>query len=335
MDPISQASLGAIVAQSATRPGRLRQASLAGALGGFLPDADVLIRSPSDPLLFLDYHRHFTHALAFVPIGGAISAGIFALLSRGRARFRDLLLPSALGWGTHGLLDSCTSYGTYLYWPFSNERVAWHVVSIVDPLFTIPLLCGVLWAARARAPRLARAFLALAAAYLVIGTVQLQRAEAVQDALVAERGHRASRAEVKPSLGNNILFRGFYEHKGAFHVDAIRVPWFGEPRIYPGGSHPALVIEDFLLEHPLDPVRRGDIARFDYFSSGYLIEDPRHPGVISDFRYAAVPNAIAPLWGIDILATPPGTHPSLRHFRDIDATKRAQLVEMLLGNEDS
>ncbi len=332
MDPISQASLGAVFAQSTTAAGRLRQASLAGALAGFLPDADVLIRSPSDPLLFLDYHRHFTHALAFVPIGGALTAGLCVLLSRGRARFRDLLLPCLVGWGSHGLLDACTSYGTYLYWPFSQERVAWHIVSIVDPLFTLPLLFGVLWAARRKAPNIARAFLLLAAAYLALGTFQLGKAEALQQELVLERGHETNRAEVKPSLGNNILFRAFYEHDGTFHVDAIRVPWFGEPQVYPGGSHSALVVEDFLEQHSLDQTRRNDIARFDYFSAGYLIEDPRHPGMISDFRYAAVPNAVAPLWGIDVLGTPPGRHPSLTHFRDIDAAKREQLVDMLLGH---
>ena len=53
-----------------------------------------------------------------------------------------------MGYATHGLLDSCTSYGTQLFWPFSDERVAWDTMSIVDPLFTIPLLVFVIAAAR-------------------------------------------------------------------------------------------------------------------------------------------------------------------------------------------
>ncbi|GIS21122.1 MAG: hypothetical protein CM15mP120_30380 [Pseudomonadota bacterium] len=44
------------------------------------------------------------------------------------------------GYATHGLLDACTSYGTQLFWPFSNVRVAWNNSSIVDPLFTLPLV---------------------------------------------------------------------------------------------------------------------------------------------------------------------------------------------------
>ena len=138
MDPITQSALGAAVAQSVARPEGLRRACLAGVLGGFLPDADVLIRSPSDPLLFLDYHRQFTHSFAFIPVGGVLTAALCVLLLRGKAKFSQLLLPATLGWGTHGLLDSCTSYGTYLYWPFDLERVAWHVISILDPISLLP-----------------------------------------------------------------------------------------------------------------------------------------------------------------------------------------------------
>ncbi len=41
-----------------------------------IPDMDVLIRSASDPLLAIEYHRHFTHALAFIPVGGLIAAAM-------------------------------------------------------------------------------------------------------------------------------------------------------------------------------------------------------------------------------------------------------------------
>ena len=45
-----------------------------------------------------------------------------------------------LGYGTHGLLDACTSYGTHLYWPFALDRISWNLVSIIDPLLSLPLL---------------------------------------------------------------------------------------------------------------------------------------------------------------------------------------------------
>jgi len=333
MDPITQSALGAALAQSLARPNDLRRAGIAGALGGFLPDADVLIRSASDPLLFLDYHRHFTHSLAFIPFGGAITAALCALLFRGRAQFRQLLFPATLGWATHGLLDACTSYGTYLYWPFDLERVAWHAISIIDPIFTLALLVGVLLATRRRATRPARASLIFVLTYLSLCTVQLQRAQGVQDKLVRERGHEALRGEVKPSLGNNILFRSFYESDGRLYVDAVRVPWFGSTRVYQGTSSPTFSLEEFKASHSLSSLHLSDIERFRYFSAGFIVEDPRYSGVVSDFRYAPVPNAVAPLWGIDVLGTPADKHLAFRQFHDIGPAERSRFLGMLRGDE--
>ena len=331
MDPITQSALGAAVAQSVARPEGLRRACLAGVLGGFLPDADVLIRSPSDPLLFLDYHRQFTHSFAFIPVGGVLTAALCVLLLRGKAKFSQLLLPATLGWGTHGLLDSCTSYGTYLYWPFDLERVAWHVISILDPIFTVGLVIGVVLSTRRKTARPARASLIFALAYLFFCSLQLQRAQSVQTDLVAERGHQALRGEVKPSLGNNILFRSFYESEGRFYVDAVRVPWIGVPQVYPGTSWPTLSLEEFAASNSLSELHLADIERFRYFSADFVVEDPRYPGVLSDFRYAAVPNDVAPLWGIDVLGTPPGQHLAFRQFHDIKPADRSRFFAMLRG----
>ena len=68
MDPISQGAWGATFAQSAARKSQVKAATLMGCFGGLAPDLDVLIFSPSDPLLFLEYHRQFTHALIFIPV---------------------------------------------------------------------------------------------------------------------------------------------------------------------------------------------------------------------------------------------------------------------------
>ena len=69
-------------------------------------------------------------------------------------RFKGWISPilflKTLGYSTHGLLDACTSYGTQLFWPFSNERISWNNISIVDPLFTIPVLILVVIAIRTK-----------------------------------------------------------------------------------------------------------------------------------------------------------------------------------------
>ena len=73
MDPLSHGVFGASVAHfSAKNPSKLRWALLVGFLAGIAPDLDVLIRSAEDPLLFLEYHRQFTHSLFFIPIGALL-----------------------------------------------------------------------------------------------------------------------------------------------------------------------------------------------------------------------------------------------------------------------
>jgi inner membrane protein len=141
MDPLTQGALGAAFAQAGTRRRYevVRDASIIGALAGMAPDLDVLIQSSSDPLLFLEYHRHFTHALAFIPIGALICAGVFYYFVRKRLHFQQVYLFSLLGYGSHAILDACTTYGTQLLWPFSSARAAWNLISVVDPLFSVPL----------------------------------------------------------------------------------------------------------------------------------------------------------------------------------------------------
>ncbi len=143
MDPLSQGVLGSALPQSLTKNNKnLFIVGIIGFLSGMAPDLDIFIKSTTDPLLFLEFHRQFTHSIIFIPIGGLICASIFYLLFRNiiQLTFKQTFIYATLGYGTHGLLDACTSYGTLLLWPFSFERFSWNNISIVDPLFTLPIL---------------------------------------------------------------------------------------------------------------------------------------------------------------------------------------------------
>ena len=48
---------------------------------------------------------------------------------------------------THPLLDAHTAYGTQLFWPLTVPPTSWATLFIIDPLYTLPLLVGVLLAA--------------------------------------------------------------------------------------------------------------------------------------------------------------------------------------------
>tara|TARA_B100000900_G_C20526950_1_gene694601 strand:- start:399 stop:644 length:246 start_codon:yes stop_codon:yes gene_type:complete len=77
MDPCTQSLLGATVASSFSKKHDYKKASFFGAIGGIVPDLDILINSSDDQLLFLEYHRHFTHSLLFIPFGGLILSSFF------------------------------------------------------------------------------------------------------------------------------------------------------------------------------------------------------------------------------------------------------------------
>ena len=300
MDPLSQGVLGAAAPKSVAPPGHARIAALFGFLAGMAPDLDVLIRSGTDPLLFLEFHRQFTHALAFIPVGGFLCGWLLHQLFGKRCglSLRRSVLYCTLGYATHALLDACTTYGTQLLWPFSDARFAWNAVSVIDPLFTVPILLLVLVSVVRRNAVLARIALIWAIAYPLVGLVQRDRAEEMGWQMARSRGHEPVHLEAKPSFANLILWKVVYEYDDEYHVDAVRV--LADGRFYPGESVRKLNVErDFpWLDHQSQQAR--DIERFRWFSNGYVALDPRHNNRITDIRYSMLPNEVAGFWGIEL-----------------------------------
>ncbi|HEY5647391.1 MAG TPA: metal-dependent hydrolase [Pseudomonadales bacterium] len=296
MDPITQATLGSALAQTAADGRRLRGFALAGAVSGLAPDADVLIRSATDPLLYLEFHRQFSHSLIFIPVGAGLCALLLHPLLRRWLRLRETALACLLGYGSHGLLDACTSYGTQLFWPFSDYRVAWNWISVVDPLFTLPLLVLAVLGARQRGRRFALAGLAWAAVYLGFGALQQERATVIARALATDRGHESTRLVVKPGFANLLVWKALYEADGYHHVDGIRAGL--EAGVCEGDRVEALDPARDLTWLDPDSQQARDLNRFAWYSDGWLALDPEKPFYVVDVRYAALPNAIDALWGL-------------------------------------
>jgi inner membrane protein len=330
LDPLTQGALGAAFAQAGNgrRWQRVRDASVIGALAGMAPDLDVLIQSASDPLLFLEYHRHFTHALAFIPFGALICAGVFYYFVRARLRFRDVYLFSLLGYASHGLLDACTTYGTMLFWPFSDMRIAWNVVSVIDPLFSVPLGACVLLAVIRRSVRWTHFGLLWGACYLLFGGWQNQRAEAEGWVLAQSRGHSPSRLEAKPGFANLLVWKVVYEYAGRFYVDAIRTGI--DVKVYPGVSAPKLSIPKHLPWLAEASIQAVDVERFRWFSNDYLAVQANNE--VIDVRYSALPNEIRPLWGIRLdPQAPEGAHVEYFTAREVGPEQGQKLLSMVLG----
>ena len=297
MDPITQGTVGAAFAQSTANKNNILRIGVIGFLAGLAPDLDVLIRSSNDPILFLEYHRQFSHSLFFIPFGSLIVALLIFPLVKKSMSLKTVYIASFLGYATHGLLDACTSYGTQLFWPFSNERVTWNNISIVDPLFTIPILILVGTAIKTRKKLFSFFAIGWATFYLSLGFVQYERALSTAIELADSRGHNAERLTLKPSFGNLILWKSIYQHEEKFYVDAIRTV---RSSTWCSGEN----IRMFNYQYHLpsldkDSQQRKDIERFRWFSQDYLGFD-KEENLVTDVRYSMIPNKIAPMWGLVI-----------------------------------
>lgn len=332
MDPLTQGTLGAALPQALSRKGMAASAGILGFFAGMAPDLDVLIRSSSDPLLFLEYHRQFTHSLVFIPIGAAICALVLHwLLGRRRGlAFYQTWLFCTLGYATHALLDACTTYGTMLLWPFSDQRFAWNTISIIDPLFTLPILAGVILSGLKRRPQYARIAMVWGLAYLGLGLVQRNQAVEMGHAIAASRGHEVQWLEAKPSFANILVWKTVYQTEDRFYVDAVRAGLY--PRVFEGESAAKLKVDrDFpWLDH--DSQQARDIERFRWFSNGYVARDADNRNRVIDIRYSLLPDQIAPLWSIELNPRAgPGEHVVYRTHREGSADTSRRLWEMITG----
>jgi len=305
-----------------------------GFMAGLLADIDAIFtQSNADPLLQLEFHRHFTHSLFFIPIGGLLAALLLWPVARKYLSFKRVLLFATAGFATSGVIDACTSYGTYLLWPISDERISWNIISILDPVFSFTLILAIAYAAVKRVPQYAMAGVSVAVLYLGFGVIQHERAEAMALAMAESRGHTVERIEIKPTMANLLLWRSIYEADGYFYVDAFRPEMIADARIYPGerikrfepGDLPGLKI---------DSVMANDIKRFDYFSDGYTALSNQSSGhVLGDVRYSMVPNSIKPIWGIELDMAQQDQHTPFKQYHDSSDENRSVFLAMVMGEE--
>jgi len=333
VDILTQGLLGAVLAQSVAKKEEAKSASVIGFASGLLADADVLIRSSDDTLLAIEYHRHFTHSVFFIPFGALIAAILLWPFMRKYLTPPRIYLFSLMGYSLSGFLDACTSYGTHLFWPLSEERVSFHLISIVDPVFTSILLAACIYSFRKRQVNFARIGLSLAGIYLIFGWLQLQRAESVIQVYALSRGHDVEQLVVKPTLGNMLLWRSIYKYDQQFYVDAIRVGLFSESRLYEGDSIKVYEPDEDLQGLEKTSIVYQDVMRFMSFSDNYVALHTEHNNVLSDIRYSNQPTGLDPLWGIRIDKNRPEQHAKFSIYRNITRQNRERYVAMLL-NED-
>ena len=188
-------------------------------------------------------------------------------------------------WGflTHILLDCFTTYGTQIFAPFSNMRVAWGTISVADPLYTVPFLICLLVAARfARTDRRRTVWnwvgIGLSSAYLLLTVVHYNRVSRTFTDALAKQDIAHERFFITPTIFNNVLWNGV--------VDAGEVYLLAQHSFYdevPVTFTPVAKGFDLLHNIDTDPT----LATLRWFSAGYLNAVRRDDGQlqVNDLRF--------------------------------------------------
>jgi len=300
MDPFTQGIVGVTASQSISQKKHLLIASAIGLLAGIAPDIDIFIRSDKDPLLFLEYHRHFTHSLFFIPFGSLICAFVFYhfFAKYYNLSFRHTYIYSFIGYATHGIIDAFTSYGTQLYWPLSNERVAWNTISVIDPLFSIPVALFVFIALITKKKLFTFTALFWITLYQFTAFHQKQRAETAMAEYADINYKNIENLVAKPSFGNIIVWKVIHTTKDEYHINAVRLGI--DTKIIPGETIKKLNLEDDFKWLDIKSQQGKDLERFRWFSNNYLGLDKNNKNIIYDVRFSSLPNQVEGLWGIKL-----------------------------------
>ena len=211
MDSLSQIALGAAISVAVMgRRTKAWKAALLGAAAGTLPDLDVLINH-GDPIRNMVLHRAESHSLFWLTLFSVPFSAAAARAVGEWALFRRWFLAMWLALVTHPLLDAMTVYGTQLGLPFTNTPYGAGSVFIIDPLYTVPLLVGCVWALAtrggARGLKANTVGLLLSTAYLGWSVAAQLIVTRVAHNSLAASGFSAEHLLVTPTAFNTLLWR--------------------------------------------------------------------------------------------------------------------------------
>ncbi len=362
MDSISQAVLGAAVGEAFLGRKLGNKAMFWGALGGTIPDLDVITAPLLTELQSLSFHRGISHSITFALLGGLLFGWLIHKLYKSNYYRNTLWLflslfitsiplsivyfllghddhkylyaaiaivlssilyfffykknaskpkpvidnPSLRSWQwmfilaffTHALLDCFTIYGTQLFLPFSDYRVAFATIAVADPIaYTIPfLICLIIAMCYARTDkkrlRWTSIGIGISSLYLIFTIFHKQIIFKEFDRQLAEQNIEYDRYSLGPVIFSNLLWTITVEsdqqyYNGTYSVfDSSPIQFLSIPKneqLLPAESHDETIktlrwfSDDFynVMERPDGMLQFNDL-RFGTF---------RQEGHINDFIF--------------------------------------------------
>ena len=209
MDSLTQIVLGAAVGEAVLGKKVGNKAMLYGAIAGTIPDLDTFAGYFTDTLTAIEIHRGFTHSILFSVLFAPLFGMLISRWEKG-ADWKEWSWLMFWGLFTHPLLDSFTTWGTQLFWPFDIE-LAFKTIFVIDPFYTLPFLIFLILAMRRKKedPKRARynkLGLLVSSAYLLLALGMKTYTFTVFKNSLDQQGIFYSAIETKPSPFNIILW---------------------------------------------------------------------------------------------------------------------------------
>lgn len=198
-------------------------------------------------------------------------------------------------WGlfTHAILDCFTVYGTQLFAPFSDMRVAWSTISVADPLYTVPfLICLIITSFLSKESKKRRIFnylgIGLSCGYLLCTVINKQVINQIFATSLHEQGYESNTLLTTPTILNNILWYGVAKKdssivfgKYSYFDSDQHITFYEEPI----GEHLITDIEDTKVIRVLkwfsanyyQIIQRGDILQFNDMRYGRFSDEDDSP----------------------------------------------------------
>lgn len=228
MDSLTQIVLGAACGEAVLGKKIGNKALLFGAIGGTIPDLDVIVGSwlYSNEIDAMLFHRGFMHSIVFSILAalllGRLSFVIVKQYKTNTTTQKDWLYLWFLSLFTHPILDCFTPYGTQLFAPFSNYRVAFNTIAVADPLYTLPFLMAmVLVLCYRRNLKKRRLWLhfgvGISSVYMLFTVCNKFYVDSVFKSSLQSQQIPYSRFTVQPTILNNVLWYGIAETQTGYY----------------------------------------------------------------------------------------------------------------------
>lgn len=196
-----------------------------------------------------------------------------------------------LAFFTHWLLDCFTAFGTQIFQPFSNYRVAFNNISVVDPLYTVPfLICMIIVSTISRNSRRRTIVnwigIGISSFYMLLTIVNKCYVDRVFDKALEHRQIDAIRSRSTPTIFNNVLWACVAEDEKNYYVGQYSI-FDSDPNLHYLNVFPKNDSIRLLLG------TSPEYQTLEWFSDGYLAAFPTDSVTyLCDLRYGGMSDTL-------------------------------------------